>query len=351
MPRRSGTGAGRQQFEALVKVLHKLGRAEAAHPGGGQLDRQRQPVQPLAQRRHGRGDGVGEREAGRHGRRTVDKQAHRIVRPGVGSPAGVQLGGHGQRLHLVADLAGHAERFAAGGEHPQRSAGGQQAGDDLGRFGDHVLAVVHYQQAARLACHLTQDVAQRASRLRYHTQGPRQRVTDHVRRDWRQIGEPDAVRERVGVDRGDVQREPGLAHPAGTGERDQAMGINQRGELARLALPADQAGQRHREQGVSGSRPAELRAHLGQRRPVGDAELAQQRSDVALHRPHGHVEPTGDLAVTQPLRHRQEHLGLAFGDAGASQPPGHTVLAACHGAIVLQDQRSAVRRRHQYQDP
>jgi hypothetical protein len=64
VPRQSGTGAGREQLEALVEMLHKLSRPEAAHPSGGQLDRQWQPVEPLAQRRHGRCDGVGERKAG-----------------------------------------------------------------------------------------------------------------------------------------------------------------------------------------------------------------------------------------------------------------------------------------------
>ncbi len=170
MPRRSGPGAGRQQLEALIEVLHQISRAEAAHPGGGQLDRQRQPVEPLAQRRHGRGDGVGEREAGRRGGRTVDEQPHRIVGSGGGGPAGVTLDGHGQRLHLVADLTGHAERLAAGGEHPELATGGQQVGDDLGGFSNHVLAVVHHQQAAHLARHLSQDVAQQPSRLRHDTQ-------------------------------------------------------------------------------------------------------------------------------------------------------------------------------------
>jgi hypothetical protein len=56
--------------------------------------------------------------------------------------------------------AGHAQRLAAGGEHRESVAGGEQVGDDLGGFGDHVLAVVHQQQAAHAADRLPQHVPQ-----------------------------------------------------------------------------------------------------------------------------------------------------------------------------------------------
>jgi hypothetical protein len=101
-------------------------------------------------------------------------------------------------------------------------------------------------------------------------------------------------------------------------------------------------------------RAADLRAQLGQRRPVGNAELAQQRGDVALHGPHRDMQSAGDLAVAQPRGDRGQHLGLAFGHPGASQPFAHTAPVTRHGAIVQQlgsvrygrGIRSKIRRLH-----
>ena len=81
-------------------------------------------------------------------------------------------------------------------------------------------------------------------------------------------------------------------------------------------------------------RPAELRAHLDQGRPVVDAELAQQSADVALDRPHRDVQTVGDLAVVQPLGDGRQDLGLAFGDAGSGQPLWRAAGKAGHGGIL-----------------
>jgi hypothetical protein len=64
----------------VIEMCDELGDIQTAHPGCGQLDRQRQPIQPPAQRRHGGAEGVGEYEIRRGHARAVNEQAHRIVR-------------------------------------------------------------------------------------------------------------------------------------------------------------------------------------------------------------------------------------------------------------------------------
>ncbi len=217
-----------------------------------------------------------------------------------------------------------------------------------------MLAIVHQQQATHPSGHLTQDVAQRPTRLWYDAQRPRQRVGDQLRPDRSQIREPRTVREPISVDRGDVQGEPGLAHPAWADERDHAMAVDQCGELARLGLSADEAGKRHWQSGVGAGGPAQLHPHVDQCRPVGNAELAQQGRYVALHGPHRDMEPVGDLAVAEPVGDRRQHLGLPLGDAGANQPLSPTAAVATHTDIIRRCQhplygdrlRTKIRRSH-----
>jgi hypothetical protein len=165
VPRQSRAGTGRQQLEALVKEFQERGWREAAHAGGRQLDRQRQPIQPLAQRRHRRGVGVGQRKARRGVRGTVDEQAHGVVPGSGGRPGRCLPAGNGQRLDLVADLAGDAEDLPAGGQHPQLVTSRQQVRDDRSGLGDHVLAVVDQQQTLQLAGCVAEAVPHRAGRL------------------------------------------------------------------------------------------------------------------------------------------------------------------------------------------
>ena len=78
----------------------------------------------------------------------------------------------------------------------------------------------------------------------------------------------------------------------------------------------------------------QLHTELGQLRPVGDAELAAQCGDVALHGPHGQEQPFGDLPVAQPFGDRREYLGLAFGHARTDQPLGQATPDTRHAGIV-----------------
>jgi hypothetical protein len=229
--------------------------------------------------------------------------------------------GDRQRLDLVADLAGDAEDLSAGGQHPQQAAGREQVGDELGGLGDHVLAVVDQQQTVQLARRVAEAVTHGARRLRADAECPRQRVGDQVGGgNGSEVGQAHTVGKAFGARCGHLQRETGLPRASRAGQREQPMALEQRGDLVCLALSADEAGQREGQDSADLHCPADLRAHLDEGRPVGDAELTQQGADVAFNRPHRDVQAVGDLAVVQALGDGRQDVGFAFGNAGPGQP-------------------------------
>src|SRR4029079_3560247 len=80
---------------------------------------------------------------------------------------------------------------------------------------------------------------------------------------------------------GNLEPQPGLAHAAGTGDRDAARAVDGDRELLELGLTADEAGvgQARRPVAALGCRGHELGARLG-------PELATEARDVALDRAH-----------------------------------------------------------------
>jgi hypothetical protein len=226
VPRQDRPGAGGQQLEALVEELQERGRREAAHARGRQLDRQRQPIEPLAQRRHRRGVGVGQGEARRGVRRSVGEQAHSVVPAGGGRAGGCLPAGNGQRLDLVADLAGDAEDLPAGGQHPQRAADRQQVGEERSRLGDHVLAVVDQQQALQLEGCVAEAFPHGAGRLGADAECSRQCVGDQVGGgNGSEVGQAHVVGETFGAGCSHLQRETGLARARRAGQGEQPMAL------------------------------------------------------------------------------------------------------------------------------
>ena len=71
--------AGRQDIELVIEPDQDRVGAEELDPGRGQLDRERHPVEPGADRGHGRRVLVGDREAGADRDRPLDEQADRRV--------------------------------------------------------------------------------------------------------------------------------------------------------------------------------------------------------------------------------------------------------------------------------
>ncbi len=213
----------------------------------------RQPVQPRAQRRHGRGRLEGQ----------VDRAG-----PGGEEPDRLVVL---QRRHRVDLLAGHAQRLAAGDDETQVRALREQA-DQLGRDVDHLLDVVEQQQHAAVADVAGQVVgeAQHVRRLAEHQAGVAHRGERHP-------VDPAPVLVGDGCDR--LQPEPGLAGPAGAGEREQpdVVAPQQVEDLGELGVPADERRGRH-----------------GQ---VGPVQALQRREVVVAEL----VDPLGSGQVLEPV--------------------------------------------------
>ena len=127
-------GAARQQVEAPEPV-EQSGRREHLRPRGGQLDRQREPVQPGADLGHG--VELGLRIEPVDGRtRTLDEQPRRL--------------GSLERRHGVFVLTREMEDGAAGHDDGQQRGGRHEIGEQESGRGD-LLEVVDDEQVRALA--------------------------------------------------------------------------------------------------------------------------------------------------------------------------------------------------------
>ena len=91
-------GARREQVELVPQPGQDRVRRQELDPGRRQLDRQRHPVEPGADRGHRRRVLVGDREPGLDRHRAFDEQAHRGVLAERRRIEGARLAGHGQPL-------------------------------------------------------------------------------------------------------------------------------------------------------------------------------------------------------------------------------------------------------------
>jgi hypothetical protein len=133
VPVRGAAVAAAQQREPVLEPAVDLLDRHGAHPGRGELDRQRQAVEPADDTGHGL---LGETDARPGGDRPLAEQLRRVAR--------LEL------AERVDALGGDRERRAAGGEHAQVGRRRDQEGGELRGRLDQVLAVVQHQQARRL---------------------------------------------------------------------------------------------------------------------------------------------------------------------------------------------------------
>ena len=167
-----------QEGETVVQAGEDGGRRQHLDPGCGEFDRQREPVEHLAD--------VG--DVG--GVRLVDLES----RAGGASPVAEQANGLGlldllqrrarmgeaERRNRPGHLAGHGERLAAGGQDgecravPEQPAGGRRTGIH------EVLARVEHEQAGPVS----DPDRERLERIGVgrHTDGARNLVRDHAPR-------------------------------------------------------------------------------------------------------------------------------------------------------------------------
>jgi hypothetical protein len=190
-----------------------------------------------------------------------------------------------------------------------------------------VLAVVQHQQGVPVGQRRDHRLVDAVAGLFAETERGGDRGGDHARVGGRdQVDEPDPVGVSAGHVRGHGQREPGLADTAGTGRGHLPVCRDQLGQLGPLARPADERGQRRRQDrcrvGPIGA--AQLGRALGERPPVRRRQFAQHRRDMAFHGTHGDEQPRRDLGVGQVLAHQRQHLGF----------PGRDLLRRYHLPIL-----------------
>ena len=290
----------------------QLGRGHHPQPGRGQLDGQRDAIQPPA-------DPPGHL-GGRHvpgqrhplGGGAVGQQPHRLAGP---DRRGVVAVGRGaQRRHPVHPLPADAQRLTAGRQQRQVRAVPQQRVGELGASVDEVLAVVQHHQQAALADRLHQRIRHRAARLQADAQHIRHRHRHQLRVAERgQVGEPHPLPSAIGQPGRHLQPQPGLARPARPSQRHQPRGAHQRPHRGQLHLPADEA--RH----LRGQVGRQLRvAQRPQRRERRRQFLSLQLEDLpglayVLQPVHAQIlQPhSGRQRIAQQFRCRGRHHHLA----------------------------------------
>ena len=159
----------------------------------------------------------------------------------------------GQRRHRPDGLAADPQPLAARGQEPQARAATQQVLGHLGGGGDDVLAVVEHDQQLPVADHLGEP-----GRVRQVEGGGDRRGTPAGSPTGASSTRHPPKRRPSASAAADLEGQPGLAHPAGADEGDEAMLGEQRREVAQLRVAADQRRQRLRdapgERGAGGGR-------------------------------------------------------------------------------------------------
>ena len=244
LPGHRRAASGREQVERVVEALDDLSRSEDAHPRRRQLDRQRHPVEAVAEG----GDGVrvvaAELESGCGLRGPGGEQPHRLRRQRLLRGRSGDQPGEGERGDAPGHLAGNAERLAAGRQHGQvRAAAEQSLGEARDRL-DQVLAVVEQEQLPAIADVLGEGDLRRPVGGEPGVQRLGDRRADQLGlAERRQLDRPDPVGEILPPLARKLQRQPGLAAAAGPGQGEEPRVAQQRRDLGQLALAADEAGQ------------------------------------------------------------------------------------------------------------
>jgi hypothetical protein len=188
-------------------------RGKDGDPGRRQLDGQREPVQPPADRHHVAGVLAVDHEGGTHRPGPVQEQPDRPEPLQAGRRRQRPRVGQRQRRHREELLAGDAQQRPAG--HQQREAGGTAEQLDQQRPGRRqVLEAVEEQQhpLRPQVCRHRAGV-RRVTHLQADRPGDRGRHQPSVA-DRGQQDERHRVESRV-QGGGHIHGQPGLAHPAG----------------------------------------------------------------------------------------------------------------------------------------
>jgi hypothetical protein len=196
--------------------------SEQLRPRGGELEREREAVEPAADRV----DRRVRRERAADCAGALDEERRRLVRR--------------EWVERVLALAGEAQRRAARDEDAELARRGEQRREP--RCGvEQVLEVVEHEQQP-LPAQVLDQVFARADGLRDLRQHEL-RVGDA--RERHPVDGVESLPDELGRD---LEREPRLARAAGAGDRDEARPVLEHAEeFAQLAFAAEQRARRDRQ--------------------------------------------------------------------------------------------------------
>ena len=260
-----GAPATAERVERIVEDVQQPGQPDRRDPSGGQLERQRQPVEPGAD----------------PGQQRVVGGGHR-VRSERGDPVGEQVHRRttGQRDDRQDLLTVHPQRLPAGGQHVHPRCAQRDRLDQRGHRVQHVLAVVEHQQLVADREHLDDPGAQAARPGVGQPQRGGHRGLDRVPTGPGQLDDQHPVGVPVDEGRGRVPGQPGLADPAGSAQRQHPPIDQGPADPGQVRVPPDERADRHGRRGPDRRRTQLLAQHLlvqgGQLRGGIDTQLIGQ---------------------------------------------------------------------------
>ena len=309
--RRAAKSRPIEHVGAVPEAFGDLGRTHRAGARGGDLQRQREAVQPPAQLHDGIEVGPLDAHAGLAG--ALQEQLDGGPGLRVGRADVRHLEGR-QRDH---GFAGQLQRRPAGGQHRRLLADLEDASDGAGRRLQQVLAVVDEEQHLAIA----RRVQQRPERLEPQLGGERARDGPGIV-DAGQVHTARAECESLGRTGRGFVGERGLAHTARADQRDEAPGPQPAVDVVELEVTPEQPHPAHVAslRTVAG-RPERLRHRPG--RPPAPTSRRGRRRDA---------RPGGAVHVGRADRDDEP----AVGEVLARQPLGVEALVGA-GALAASD--------------
>ena len=232
---------GAEHTEAVVEPLGDDGGGKRAEPAGGELERERQPVQPDADPGDVGCVPVVQDEVGRGGGRTVDEQPHGLEADEVVRSERLLQVRNREGRHPEDDLPGDAERLPTRRDHGQAGGGPQQPVDERGARPEDVLAVVHDEEERARSEEVDHRVGELLARQRTHVECRRDGGGNQTRVGQAgQLGDGRARRIRLLDLARQLEREARLPRATRSRERQQPGAGEEGSQLGELVRPADE---------------------------------------------------------------------------------------------------------------
>ena len=246
---------GRQQAKPVIQPVEQITGGHRSQPHRGQLDRQRQPVETPADLTGRPAVLLRKREIRSHRHRPVNQQPQRLDLRERGDRQPLTGRGKLQRRQHDGRLPGNAQPLATGAQDPQPRTARHQRRHQLPARVQQMLAVIEHHQQPPLPQVSHQRFLDAVLRPVIHAHRASQRIRHKIGTiQLGQLSHPHAVREIAPQPMSRPQREPALADPARTRQRDHTRRRQQPPDLHQLASPPHEA--------------AQLRRHIARPRPL-----------------------------------------------------------------------------------